>query len=220
MHCCRNDLFYSVRVNLLPQISYTEEFEHQRGKGSFPAMITPGYYLAKKAQENASDVSIHRSVGSLHLISSLIWHSYEFWCDLTFVGWKRNNMAVTAVPSAGNTDICSNAKLISLYSLNTRKTWTRWRGLHTSTAWRLRTTLLWRTPGKSTRSSVRSDFSSLLFRNQHLWMQTGTEYFNRYDVSQCVYLRAQISGILCQFPRHMKPSNVHSCHLWHACPAP
>ena len=41
------------------QIAYTEEYEQQRGKGSFPAMITPGYYLAKKAQENASDVSIN-----------------------------------------------------------------------------------------------------------------------------------------------------------------
>lgn len=40
------------------QIAYTEEYEQQRGKGSFPAMITPGYFLAKKAQENASDVSI------------------------------------------------------------------------------------------------------------------------------------------------------------------
>lgn len=41
------------------QIAYTEAYEQQRGKGSFPAMITPGYYLAKKAQENASDVSIN-----------------------------------------------------------------------------------------------------------------------------------------------------------------
>lgn len=46
-------------VNICLQIAYTEEFEQQRGKGSFPAMITPGYYLAKKAQENASDVSIN-----------------------------------------------------------------------------------------------------------------------------------------------------------------
>lgn len=43
------------------QIAYTEEFEQQRGKGSFPAMITPGYYLAKKAQENASDVSMDQT---------------------------------------------------------------------------------------------------------------------------------------------------------------
>lgn len=49
----------SVKVNHVLQIAYTEEFEHQRGKGSFPAMITPGYCLAKKAQENASDVSIN-----------------------------------------------------------------------------------------------------------------------------------------------------------------
>lgn len=69
---CINCLFYSVKVNLFLQISYTEDFEHQRGKGSFPAMITPGYCLAKKAQENASDVSIDGSIGSLRLISSLI----------------------------------------------------------------------------------------------------------------------------------------------------
>ncbi|KAM9326442.1 nebulin-related-anchoring protein [Gastrophryne carolinensis] len=35
---------------------YTEEYEEQRGKGSFPAMITPGYQIAKKANELASDV--------------------------------------------------------------------------------------------------------------------------------------------------------------------
>ena len=39
------------------QIAYTEEYEQQRGKGSFPAMITPAYQLAKKAQAHASDVS-------------------------------------------------------------------------------------------------------------------------------------------------------------------
>ena len=39
------------------QIAYTEQYEQQRGKGSFPAMITPGYKLAKQAQAHASDVS-------------------------------------------------------------------------------------------------------------------------------------------------------------------
>lgn len=29
----------------------------QRGKGSFPAMITPAYQIAKRAAELASDVS-------------------------------------------------------------------------------------------------------------------------------------------------------------------
>lgn len=36
---------------------YTEEYEQQKGKGSFPAMITPGYQMAKKAHDIASDVS-------------------------------------------------------------------------------------------------------------------------------------------------------------------
>lgn len=57
-------LLYELLLFFL-QIAYTEEFEHQRGKGSFPAMITPGYYLAKKAQENASDVSINADLWGL-----------------------------------------------------------------------------------------------------------------------------------------------------------
>lgn len=36
---------------------YTEDYEQQRGKGSFPAMITPAYQIAKRANELASDVS-------------------------------------------------------------------------------------------------------------------------------------------------------------------
>lgn len=65
------------------QISYTEEFDYQRGKGSFPAMITPGYYLAKKAQENASDVSFDRSVVSPDLKFSMIhtWGLSDF-CEV------------------------------------------------------------------------------------------------------------------------------------------
>ncbi|XP_036379441.1 nebulin-related-anchoring protein [Megalops cyprinoides] len=38
---------------------YTEEYEQQRGKGSFPAHVTPGYQVAKKATEMASDVKYH-----------------------------------------------------------------------------------------------------------------------------------------------------------------
>lgn len=44
------------------QIAYTEEYEQQRGKGSFPAMITPGYHLAKKAQEHASDLKYKKDI--------------------------------------------------------------------------------------------------------------------------------------------------------------
>lgn len=39
------------------QYAYTEEYEQQRGKGSFPAHLTPGYKMSKKASEQASDVS-------------------------------------------------------------------------------------------------------------------------------------------------------------------
>lgn len=39
------------------QYAYTEEYEQQRGKGSFPAHLTPGYKISKKATEQASDVS-------------------------------------------------------------------------------------------------------------------------------------------------------------------
>ncbi|KAM6964274.1 nebulin-related-anchoring protein isoform 2-T2 [Tautogolabrus adspersus] len=36
--------------------AYTEEYEQQRGKGSFPAHLTPGYKVSKKASEQASDI--------------------------------------------------------------------------------------------------------------------------------------------------------------------
>lgn len=49
--------FISVVVTIVSQHAYTEEYEQQRGKGSFPAMITPGYQMAKKANDMASDVS-------------------------------------------------------------------------------------------------------------------------------------------------------------------
>ncbi|KAM3912515.1 LOW QUALITY PROTEIN: nebulin-related-anchoring protein [Leptodactylus fuscus] len=41
-------------------IKYTEDYEEQAGKGSFPALITPGYQIAKKANELASDVKYHQ----------------------------------------------------------------------------------------------------------------------------------------------------------------
>lgn len=47
---------------LLSQVRYTEACEQQRGKGSFPAMITPAYQIAKRANELASDVSVHTTL--------------------------------------------------------------------------------------------------------------------------------------------------------------
>ena len=46
------------------QERYTEAYEQQRGKGSFPAMITPAYQIAKRANELASDVSVSGNVAT------------------------------------------------------------------------------------------------------------------------------------------------------------
>ncbi|KAM7370772.1 hypothetical protein PAMP_010293 [Pampus punctatissimus] len=40
----------------ISDVKYTEEYEQSKGKGSFPAMITPGYHTAKKANTLASNV--------------------------------------------------------------------------------------------------------------------------------------------------------------------
>ncbi|XP_076982191.1 nebulin-related-anchoring protein isoform X3 [Tamandua tetradactyla] len=45
---------------LQSDVKYTEDYERQRGKGSFPAMITPAYQIAKRANELASDVRYHQ----------------------------------------------------------------------------------------------------------------------------------------------------------------
>ncbi|XP_020843745.1 nebulin-related-anchoring protein isoform X2 [Phascolarctos cinereus] len=45
---------------LQSDVQYMEDYEQQRGKGSFPAMITPAYQIAKRANELASDVRYHQ----------------------------------------------------------------------------------------------------------------------------------------------------------------
>ncbi|MEE6486836.1 hypothetical protein FKM82_014715 [Ascaphus truei] len=45
---------------LLSDVKYTGDYEQQRGKGSFPALITPGYLIAKRANELASDIKYHQ----------------------------------------------------------------------------------------------------------------------------------------------------------------
>uniref|UniRef100_A0A8C5PME4 Nebulin related anchoring protein n=1 Tax=Leptobrachium leishanense TaxID=445787 RepID=A0A8C5PME4_9ANUR len=55
------DILHSkAGTQLRSDAKYTEDYEEQRGKGSYPAMITPGYQIAKKANELASDVKYHR----------------------------------------------------------------------------------------------------------------------------------------------------------------
>uniref|UniRef100_A0A673AHS4 Nebulin-related anchoring protein n=1 Tax=Sphaeramia orbicularis TaxID=375764 RepID=A0A673AHS4_9TELE len=85
-----------ARENVLVflQIAYTEEYEQQRGKGSFPAMITPGYYLAKKAQENASDLKYRKDkskMGTSH------FHSLTSEDNLALKNARKINKMVSEV---------------------------------------------------------------------------------------------------------------------------
>ncbi|NWJ09658.1 NRAP protein, partial [Crypturellus undulatus] len=55
------DILHSkVGGKLSSDLKYTEDFEQRQGKGSFPAMITPAYQIAKRANELASDVKYHQ----------------------------------------------------------------------------------------------------------------------------------------------------------------
>uniref|UniRef100_A0A3P8VD62 Nebulin-related anchoring protein n=1 Tax=Cynoglossus semilaevis TaxID=244447 RepID=A0A3P8VD62_CYNSE len=45
----------------ISDVKYTEEYEQSKGKGSFPAMITPGYQAAKNANALASSVSYRQT---------------------------------------------------------------------------------------------------------------------------------------------------------------
>uniref|UniRef100_A0A671WVC2 Nebulin-related anchoring protein n=1 Tax=Sparus aurata TaxID=8175 RepID=A0A671WVC2_SPAAU len=47
------------------QYAYTEEYEQQRGKGSFPAHLTPGYMMSKKASEQASDLKYRKDLNKM-----------------------------------------------------------------------------------------------------------------------------------------------------------
>uniref|UniRef100_A0A8C5REZ9 Nebulin related anchoring protein n=1 Tax=Laticauda laticaudata TaxID=8630 RepID=A0A8C5REZ9_LATLA len=53
-------LHETVGGQFMSDFKYPEEYEQQRGKGSFPAMITPAYQIAKRANELASDVKYHQ----------------------------------------------------------------------------------------------------------------------------------------------------------------
>lgn len=55
-------MVYDSKFAFIFQVRYMEDYEQQRGKGSFPAMITPAYQIAKRANELASDVSVQGSV--------------------------------------------------------------------------------------------------------------------------------------------------------------
>ncbi|KAM4715988.1 nebulin-related-anchoring protein isoform 2-T2 [Anableps anableps] len=77
------------------QIAYTEEYEQQRGKGSFPAMITPGYHLAKKAQEIASDLKYKKDLNKMKGTSH--FHSLTSDDNLTLKNARKINKLVSEV---------------------------------------------------------------------------------------------------------------------------
>ncbi|XP_047466049.1 nebulin-related-anchoring protein isoform X2 [Mugil cephalus] len=77
------------------QIAYTEEYEQQRGKGSFPAMITPGYHLAKKAQENASNLKYKKDLNKMKGTSH--YHSLTSEDNLAMKNARKINKMVSEV---------------------------------------------------------------------------------------------------------------------------
>uniref|UniRef100_A0A7N8YMT2 Nebulin-related anchoring protein n=1 Tax=Mastacembelus armatus TaxID=205130 RepID=A0A7N8YMT2_9TELE len=75
------------------QIAYTEDYEQHRGKGSFPAMITPAYHLAKKAQENASDLKYRKDLNKMKGTSR--FHSLTSEDNLTLKNAQKINKLVS-----------------------------------------------------------------------------------------------------------------------------
>lgn len=61
-----------------------DEYEEHRGKGSFPAMITPAYLNAKKANELASDVSMKEEVQvSVGQMQEVAYNNQKvLWCHI------------------------------------------------------------------------------------------------------------------------------------------
>ena len=60
-------------------MKYTADFEERKGKGSFPAMITPAYQIAKRANELASDVSVQSKVSFGEKKNKF---SHKFWIKM------------------------------------------------------------------------------------------------------------------------------------------
>uniref|UniRef100_A0A8C7P2V5 LIM zinc-binding domain-containing protein n=1 Tax=Oncorhynchus mykiss TaxID=8022 RepID=A0A8C7P2V5_ONCMY len=89
--------FTSARENAgnFSQIAYTEEYEQQRGKGSFPAMITPAYQLAKKAQAHASDLKYKKDLNKMK--GSSHFHNLTSEDNLALKSARKINKIVSEV---------------------------------------------------------------------------------------------------------------------------
>uniref|UniRef100_A0A673X9Y0 Nebulin-related anchoring protein n=1 Tax=Salmo trutta TaxID=8032 RepID=A0A673X9Y0_SALTR len=77
------------------QIAYTEEYEQERGKGSFPAMITPAYQLAKKAQAHASDLKYKKDLNKMK--GSSHFHNLTSEDNLALKSARKINKIVSEV---------------------------------------------------------------------------------------------------------------------------
>uniref|UniRef100_A0A8C1GYF2 Nebulin-related anchoring protein n=1 Tax=Cyprinus carpio TaxID=7962 RepID=A0A8C1GYF2_CYPCA len=73
--------------------AYTEEYEQQKGKGSFPAMITPGYKMAKKAHDIASDLKYKKDLNKMK--GSSAYHTLNTDDNLTLKCASKINKLVS-----------------------------------------------------------------------------------------------------------------------------
>uniref|UniRef100_A0A671N506 Nebulin-related-anchoring protein-like n=1 Tax=Sinocyclocheilus anshuiensis TaxID=1608454 RepID=A0A671N506_9TELE len=77
------------------QHAYTEEYEQQKGKGSFPAMITPGYQMAKKAHDLASDLKYKKDLNKMK--GSSAYQTLNTDDNLTLNCARKTNKLVSGV---------------------------------------------------------------------------------------------------------------------------
>ncbi|KAK7122489.1 hypothetical protein R3I94_019565 [Phoxinus phoxinus] len=77
------------------QHAYTEEYEQQRGKGSFPAMITPGYQMAKRAHDMASDLKYKKDLKKMK--GSSAYHTLNTEDNLTLMSSRKINKLMSEV---------------------------------------------------------------------------------------------------------------------------
>ncbi|XP_041427114.1 nebulin-related-anchoring protein-like [Xenopus laevis] len=74
---------------------YTEEYGEYRGKGSFPAMITPAFLNAKKANELVSDIKYKKDLSKLK--GAAHYHSLASEDNLTLKRAQNVNKLVSEV---------------------------------------------------------------------------------------------------------------------------
>uniref|UniRef100_A0A8C9WK66 Nebulin-related anchoring protein n=1 Tax=Scleropages formosus TaxID=113540 RepID=A0A8C9WK66_SCLFO len=76
-------------------LAYTEEYEQRKGKGSFPAMITPAYQVAKKAHALASDLKYKKDLSKVK--GSALYHTMTTEDNLALKSARKVNKLVSEV---------------------------------------------------------------------------------------------------------------------------